>query len=123
MHTQIFNAIKYCSAFPALVLTAIEHEYHVAGRPFPYARPWLAAALVNTLYSFYWDVEMDWDMPWLAQPGAQGRRRAEGWSGVGGGGRATSAPWGVCLRVGMRGVFCVLCLTPCRPLVQPFAFL
>jgi hypothetical protein len=22
--------------------------------------------LFNTLYSFYWDVEQDWDMPWLA---------------------------------------------------------
>lgn len=66
---QIFNAIKYSSAFPALVLSTLEHEYHVRQEPFPYRNVWLAAMLVNSLYSYYWDVEQDWDMPWIMQPG------------------------------------------------------
>jgi hypothetical protein len=24
---------------------------------------------LNSAYSYYWDLEMDWDMPWLVQPG------------------------------------------------------
>lgn len=31
---QLFNAAKYCSALPALVLSAMEHEAHVHNRPF-----------------------------------------------------------------------------------------
>lgn len=27
--SQLFNALKYASSLPALILTAIEHEYHV----------------------------------------------------------------------------------------------
>ena len=73
---QLFNAAKYASAFPALVLSAIEHEYHVRGRHFPYTGLWLTAMAVNTAYSCYWDIEMDWDMPWLLQPGAERRGRA-----------------------------------------------
>ena len=68
--SQLFNAAKYASAFPALVLTALEHEYHVRGEAYPLRTWWLAAMFINTLYSCYWDVEMDWDMPWLVQPGA-----------------------------------------------------
>jgi hypothetical protein len=74
---QLFNAIKYLTAFPALALTIAEHEYHVRGADFPWRRAWLAASLLNSLYSFYWDVEQDWDVPWLVQPG--GRRAAGGW--------------------------------------------
>ncbi|KAG2444639.1 hypothetical protein HXX76_001383 [Chlamydomonas incerta] len=68
---QLLNALKYATAFPALVLTAIEHEYHVSGLVYPMYDWWLGAMFVNSLYSYYWDLEMDWDMPWLAQPGGQ----------------------------------------------------
>lgn len=63
---QVFNAVKYASAFPALLLTAMEHEAHVAGEYFMLQHTWVFVMLVNSLYSFYWDVEQDWDMPWLA---------------------------------------------------------
>lgn len=66
---QLFNAVKYASAFPALILSAIEHEYHVRGKHFPYTCWWLGAMALNTAYSCYWDIEMDWDMPWLMQTG------------------------------------------------------
>jgi hypothetical protein len=39
-------------------------------RPFPLRRRWLCVMLANSLYSAFWDVEMDWGMPWLLQPGA-----------------------------------------------------
>ena len=66
----MFNALKYCSAFPALLLTLMEHESHVHGRPFASFWIWIYCALFNTAFSFYWDVEQDWDMPWLAAAAA-----------------------------------------------------
>ncbi|GLC58347.1 hypothetical protein PLESTB_001349000 [Pleodorina starrii] len=67
--SQLLNAAKYGTAFPALVLTAIQREYHVRGERYGLYGWWIAALLVNSIYSFYWDLEMDWDMPWLVQPG------------------------------------------------------
>lgn len=61
--SQVFNALKYCSAFPSLILTAFEHEAHVNGRPFPRFTLWIAAATFNTVFSYYWDLvggEADW---------------------------------------------------------------
>ncbi len=75
---QLLNALKYATAFPALVLTAIEHEYHVSGLVYPLYDWWLAAMFLNSLYSYYWDLEMDWDMPWLAQPGEPSGSGGEG---------------------------------------------
>ncbi|KAF8070926.1 PDIL2-2 [Scenedesmus sp. PABB004] len=69
---QLVNALKYASSLPALVLTAVEHEHHVAKRAFAWRRTWIGVMAFNSLFSFYWDVEQDWDMPWLAQYG--GRR-------------------------------------------------
>ena len=66
----MFNALKYCSAFPALLLTLMEHESHVHGRSFASFWIWIYCALFNTAFSFYWDVEQDWDMPWLAAAAA-----------------------------------------------------
>lgn len=31
----------------------------------PSCNRWIACILFNSLYSFYWDVEQDWDMPWF----------------------------------------------------------
>jgi hypothetical protein len=36
---------------------------------FPLRRMWLAVMVLNSSYSFYWDVEQDWDMPWLMKYG------------------------------------------------------
>jgi hypothetical protein len=54
---QLFNALKYLSAFPALALTIAEHEHHVRGEPFPWRTSWLLASAFNSLFSYYWDVE------------------------------------------------------------------
>eukprot|EP00798_Chlamydomonas_sp_ICE-L_P024690 gene24690-10321_t len=64
---QLFNAAKYCSAFPALILSSMEHEAHTHNLAFAFTNLWLLSSALNSIYSFYWDVEMDWDMPWLYQ--------------------------------------------------------
>ncbi|CAN0914586.1 SPX and EXS domain-containing protein 1 [Linum grandiflorum] len=60
--TSLLNALKYSTAVPVIFLSAL--KYHV----FPdkwtnFYRPlWLFSSVLNSLYSFYWDVTRDWDM-------------------------------------------------------------
>lgn len=72
------NAFKYSSAFPVIILSAMQktlideisqdpsvpHEqvtsrWHGEHRLF---RIWLLAVVINSMFSFYWDVEMDWGL-------------------------------------------------------------
>ncbi|PIA42652.1 hypothetical protein AQUCO_02000237v1 [Aquilegia coerulea] len=63
--TTLFNALKYSTAIPVIFLSAL--KYHV----FPdrwtniYRPLWLLSSVVNSLYSFYWDVTRDWDLSFL----------------------------------------------------------
>ena len=52
------------------MLTLWEHESHIRGLPFPSFRTWILASLFNSTFSYCWDVEQDWDMPWLAAAAA-----------------------------------------------------
>lgn len=57
----LYNAAKYCSAFPVILLSAA--KYHM---PLEYWRAhvkplWIACAVLNSSFSFYWDVTHDWD--------------------------------------------------------------
>ncbi|CAN1232304.1 SPX and EXS domain-containing protein 1 [Linum perenne] len=60
--TSLLNALKYSTAVPVIFLSAL--KYHV----FPdkwtnFYRPlWLFSSVLNSLYSFYWDVTRDWDL-------------------------------------------------------------
>ncbi|XP_019055871.1 PREDICTED: SPX and EXS domain-containing protein 5-like isoform X2 [Nelumbo nucifera] len=60
--TTLLNALKYFTAVPVIFLSAL--KYHV----FPdrwtkiYRPLWLLSSVINSLYSFYWDVIQDWDL-------------------------------------------------------------
>ncbi|KAM7260885.1 hypothetical protein ACFE04_026360 [Oxalis oulophora] len=60
--TTLFNALKYSTAVPVIFLSAL--KYHVLhDRWLSFYRPlWLLSSVVNSLYSFYWDVTRDWDL-------------------------------------------------------------
>jgi hypothetical protein len=55
-------ALKYSTAFPVIVLSAM--KYHVSpAQWFGFYHPlWLAVSLLNSLFSFAWDVRVDWDL-------------------------------------------------------------
>ncbi|XBI01713.1 hypothetical protein VPH35_130422 [Triticum aestivum] len=63
----LLNALKYSTAFPVIFLSAL--KYHV----FPdqwvsFYRPlWLISGVINSLYSFYWDIKRDWDLSILTR--------------------------------------------------------
>ncbi|GAB2233831.1 hypothetical protein Droror1_Dr00003060 [Drosera rotundifolia] len=60
--SSVLNALKYSTAVPVIFLSAL--KYHV----FPdrwtniYRPLWLLSSLLNSMYSFYWDVNRDWDL-------------------------------------------------------------
>ncbi|CAN8099413.1 unnamed protein product [Discula destructiva] len=70
---HLANAAKYATAFPVIVLSALlrnlpplparesDSNDNDAQRTGLY-RAWVVACLVNSLYSFYWDVAKDWDL-------------------------------------------------------------
>ncbi|KAJ8449997.1 hypothetical protein Cgig2_029359 [Carnegiea gigantea] len=63
--SSLLNALKYSTAVPVIFLSAL--KYHV----FPdkwtdiYRPLWLMSSVLNSMYSFYWDVTRDWDMRYI----------------------------------------------------------
>lgn len=60
--TTLFNALKYSTAVPVIFLSAL--KYHVLLDSWTnFYRPlWLLSSVLNSLYSFYWDITRDWDL-------------------------------------------------------------
>ncbi|KAK4788614.1 hypothetical protein SAY86_019933 [Trapa natans] len=60
--TTLLNALKYSTAVPVIFLSAL--KYHVFPEKWTsFYRPlWLLSSVLNSLYSFYWDVTRDWDL-------------------------------------------------------------
>ncbi|TKY48761.1 SPX and EXS domain-containing protein 1 [Spatholobus suberectus] len=60
--TTLLNALKYSTAVPVIFLSAL--KYHVFPERWTnFYRPlWLLSSVVNSSYSFYWDVTRDWDL-------------------------------------------------------------
>lgn len=78
---HIFNALKYATAFPVIFLSPVVSKYVLAAPP---KNPdstseilfdstwlyysWIFFVVLNSVYSFFWDVSMDWDLghffPW-----------------------------------------------------------
>ncbi|RWR91330.1 SPX and EXS domain-containing protein 1 [Cinnamomum micranthum f. kanehirae] len=60
--TSLWNALKYSTAVPVIFLSAL--KYHVIPDRWTnmYRPLWLLSSVINSLYSFYWDVTRDWDL-------------------------------------------------------------
>lgn len=59
------NALKYATAFPVLIVSALKRESHpdrMWASETGLSRLWVLAVFTNSLYSFYWDVTKDWDL-------------------------------------------------------------
>ncbi|KAG5654382.1 hypothetical protein H0H81_003206 [Sphagnurus paluster] len=80
----LYNALKYASAFPSIYLSAAnrmvvdvgdENSGWFGGNYI--FRLWLLAALVNSLYSFWWDMTNDWGMELLKVLTAEERKERD----------------------------------------------
>ncbi|GJN91881.1 hypothetical protein Rhopal_004906-T1 [Rhodotorula paludigena] len=69
---SLLNAAKYATAFPVIIFSAMQT---VIGDPFDPDEPEheagerILAVLVNSLYSFWWDVTNDWGLSLLTRSG------------------------------------------------------
>ncbi|KAL9126146.1 MAG: hypothetical protein Q9217_004757 [Psora testacea] len=62
---HLANALKYSSAFPVIVLSALQRGYdpnRIGMSEAGLFRLWLFFVFLNSFYSFYWDVAKDWDL-------------------------------------------------------------
>jgi hypothetical protein len=61
---QLLNALKYASAFPVIILGALEKNYmmqeYVTRREL--AAGWYIAVVCNSGFAFWWDVSTDWNL-------------------------------------------------------------
>ncbi|TLD22931.1 hypothetical protein PspLS_07525 [Pyricularia sp. CBS 133598] len=104
---HLANAAKYSTAFPVIILTAMQRSGgsndgggEKDGTVNPGVnRAWLAAVVVQSLYTFYWDVAKDWDLTLFS--GARDRN-------------APDQPWGLRRRMYMQPAplvyYCVVAL-------------
>ena len=63
---QLFNALKYSTAFPVIYFSYMKYHTDEAAWVSFYRPLWLVSALVNSAYSYYWDVERDWDIQFFS---------------------------------------------------------
>ncbi|KAM0802530.1 EXS family-domain-containing protein [Usnea florida] len=66
---HLANALKYSSAFPVIVLSALQRGTDPKSIGLSEAglfRLWLFFVFTNSFYSFYWDVAKDWDLTLFA---------------------------------------------------------
>lgn len=62
---HLANALKYTSAFPVIILSALQRGYDPKKIGMTEAglfRLWLFFVFLNSFYSFYWDVTRDWEL-------------------------------------------------------------
>ncbi|TXG62779.1 hypothetical protein EZV62_009773 [Acer yangbiense] len=60
--TSLLNALKYSTAVPVIFLSALKYDVSPDSWISIYRPLWLLSSVINSLYSFYWDVTRDWDM-------------------------------------------------------------
>ncbi|KAI9840814.1 MAG: protein-ER retention protein [Sclerophora amabilis] len=71
---HLANALKYASAFPVIILSAMQRGYDPTKIGMSEAglfRLWLFFVFLNSFYSFYWDVAKDWDLTLLSSASAR----------------------------------------------------
>lgn len=66
------NAGKYATSFPVILFSALQRRRDGGPASVVFYRLWLAAVVVNSFYSFYWDVARDWDLTLFERAAAAG---------------------------------------------------
>ncbi|KAL8932374.1 MAG: hypothetical protein Q9211_006353, partial [Gyalolechia sp. 1 TL-2023] len=66
---HLANALKYSSAFPVIILSALQRGYdpnRIGLSQTGLYQLWLISLFLNSFYSFYWDVAKDWDLTFFS---------------------------------------------------------
>jgi len=67
---HLYNSAKYATAFPVIICSAMQRGYDPA-EPHYFSRSalshaWLVAVVINSSFSFYWDIARDWELTLLS---------------------------------------------------------
>ncbi|KAG8785587.1 hypothetical protein FRB91_006494 [Serendipita sp. 411] len=75
---SLWNALKYSTAFPVIFLSAAQRSSPVEASASPKEHPlfkiWVLSVLINSVYSFWWDVTNDWGLS-LLKPSSTNLKR------------------------------------------------
>ncbi|KAK9811761.1 hypothetical protein WJX72_009628 [[Myrmecia] bisecta] len=63
---QLLNALKYSTAFPVIILSSMKYQVASSDWVGFYKPLWLAAACLNSAYSYFWDIERDWEISFFS---------------------------------------------------------
>nr|XP_024384774.1 SPX and EXS domain-containing protein 5-like isoform X2 [Physcomitrium patens] len=66
--TCLFNALKYTTTFPVIFLSALKYHVELQFWFSTLCPLWVLCAILNSGYSFWWDVTKDWDLGWMKGP-------------------------------------------------------
>ena len=66
--SQLYNALKYSTAFPVVLFSYMNYHTDEASWVAFYRPLWVMSALLNSAYSYFWDVERDWEVQWFTAP-------------------------------------------------------
>ncbi|CAI4216455.1 unnamed protein product [Parascedosporium putredinis] len=59
---HLANALKYSTAFPVIILAALISRVPADQPNYELNRAWVIASLIQSSFTFYWDVAKDWDL-------------------------------------------------------------
>lgn len=65
--SQLVNALKYFSAFPVILLSSMKYYVSQEAWHQVYKPLWLVMAVTNSTFSYYWDLERDWELPFFSR--------------------------------------------------------
>ncbi|GAQ92844.1 Predicted small molecule transporter [Klebsormidium nitens] len=69
----LLNALKYATAFPVILFSGIKYRVPLEEWRGFWKPLWIVAAVVNSSYSFYWDIARDWDLTAFSPAACHGR--------------------------------------------------
>ena len=61
--------MKYGTAFPVIIFSAMKYQVPAASWQAIYKPLWMGAALFNSSFSYFWDIERDWEIQFFTSPG------------------------------------------------------
>ena len=68
---QLFNALKYSTAFPVIILSSMKYHVTLGQWNSAYKPLWLLSACLNSGYSYYWDIERDWEISFFSSSSSE----------------------------------------------------
>lgn len=71
----LYNACKYMSAFPVIIISGVRHSIDHDDWVYFWRPRWIGFCVLNTIFSFYWDIKHDWALTMFGDPARRAREK------------------------------------------------